>query len=280
MDIEHLRTWIGREARAAQRATPEPIAGLAALLDHEVSPWPAGEVPPLGHWLYFLPQVRRSQIGPDGHPQRGGFLPPVALPRRMWAGGRLRFLAPLPIGAAVERISTIEDVMAKTGSTGEMVFVTVKHMIAADGVPAIEEWQDLVYRGGDVGAAAAAAPATERPCADAALTVTADPVSLFRYSALTFNGHRIHFDRDYARDAEGYPGLVVHAPYAATLLLDLFARETPGARVTGFSFRARRPLFDTAPFTLNLQRGDGTSEAWTADADGQAAMTATINWER
>lgn len=280
MDIDQLRTWIGREARAAQRATPEPIAGLAALLDHEVSPWPVGEVPPLGHWLYFLPHVRQSQIGPDGHPQRGGFLPPVALPRRMWAGGRLRFLAPLPIGAAVERISTIEDVTAKTGSTGEMIFVTVKHAIAADGVPAIEEWQDLVYRGDAVGAAATPAPATEPRRADATRVVSADPVALFRYSALTFNAHRIHYDRDYARDVEGYPGLVVHGPYAATLLIDLFGRETPGARVTGFSFRARRPLFDTAPFTLNLTHGDGISEAWTADADGQAALTATINWER
>ncbi len=280
MDIDQLRTWIGRSERAAQQATPEPIAGLAALLDHEAPPWPAGEVPPLGHWLYFLPRARQSTIGSDGHPQRGGFLPPIDLPRRMWAGGRLRFLAPLPIGAAIERRSTIEDVTAKTGSTGAMIFVTVKHAIAADGAPAIEEWQDLVYRG-DAGAAPAAPtpPAAPRR-ADATRTLVADPVSLFRYSALTFNGHRIHYDRDYARDVEAYPGLVIHGPYAATLLLDLFLRETPGARVTGFGFRARRPLFDTAPFTLNLQHGDGLAEAWTADADGQTAMTATINWER
>lgn len=281
VDIEHLRTWIGREERAAQLASPEPIAGLAALLDHDAPPWSAGEVPPLGHWLYFLPRARQSLIDDDGHPQRGAFLPPVDLPRRMWAGGRLRFHARVPIGAAIERVSTIEEVAAKTGSTGAMVFVTVKHSVHAAGALAIEEWQDLVYRsdaGGEAGAAPAVAAEPRR--ADATRTITPDPVSLFRYSALSFNGHRIHYDRDYARDVEGYPGLVVHGPYAATLLMDLFLRETPGARVTAFGFRARKPLFDTAPFTVNLLHGDGAGEAWTADRHGQVAMTATINWER
>ncbi|MDO9488753.1 MAG: MaoC family dehydratase N-terminal domain-containing protein [Sphingomonadaceae bacterium] len=280
MDIEHLRTWIGRSERAAQTASPEPIAGLAALLDHDVPPWPADEVPPLGHWLYFLPHARQSQIGADGHPRRGDFLPPVDLPRRMWAGGRLRFHAPLPIDAAIERLSIIEDVAAKTGATGAMLFVTVKHIIHADGALAIEEWQDIVYRGDAPAAAPPPAPSAADPRrADVTREWTADAVSLFRYSALTFNAHRIHYDRDYARDVEGYPGLVVHGPYAATLLLDLFLRETPVARVTGFDFRARKPLFDIAPFTLNLQHGVGSSEAWTAGADGQAAMTARISWE-
>ncbi|MBA4094797.1 MAG: acyl-CoA dehydrogenase, partial [Candidatus Accumulibacter sp.] len=183
--MEHLRAWIGREERAAQTAAPEPIAGLAALLDHDSPPWRAGEVPPLGHWLYFLPHARQSQIGADGHPQRGGFLPPVDLPRRMWAGGRLRFHAPMRIGSAIERLSTIEDVTAKSGSTGAMVFVTVKHVVHADGVLAIEEWQDLVYRG-DATAAPAAVPAAaaEPRRADATRALSADPVSLFRYSAL------------------------------------------------------------------------------------------------
>jgi 3-methylfumaryl-CoA hydratase len=260
-----------------QVASPEPIAGLAALLDHATPPWPANEVPPLGHWLYFTPRALQSQIGADGHPLRGGFLPPVELPRRMWAGGALRFLAPVPIGSSLERVSTIDDVVAKTGASGEMLFVTVRHLIHADGRAAIEERQDLVYR--HEGSTGASATAVEPRPADASRTITPDPVQLFRYSALTFNGHRIHYDRDYARNVEGYPGLVVHGPYAATLLLDLFLREKPGARVTGFSFRAQRPLFDTAPFTVNLLRGDATAEAWTASADGRPAMTARIEWE-
>ena len=277
MDIDHLKSWIGREERATQIASPEPIAGLAALLDHDTPPWADGVVPPLGHWLYFNPRVPQSQIGEDGHPMRGGFLPPVELPRRMWAGGALKFLAPIRIGTTIERVSTIDDVAAKTGASGEMIFVTVHHVIHADGVAVIEERQDLVYRDGG-SAGAPSAPAEPR-AADTSRSIIPDPVMLFRYSALTFNGHRIHYDRDYARDVEGYPGLVVHGPFAATLLLDLFLREKPAARVTGFSFRAQRPLFDTAPFTINLLRGDPTAEAWTASADGRPAMTARIEWE-
>ncbi|MDF7774786.1 MaoC family dehydratase N-terminal domain-containing protein [Sphingomonas sp. AOB5] len=276
MDIEHLKSWIGREERASDVASAAPLAGLAALLDHETPPWAEDEVPPLGHWLYFLPQARQSMIGDDGHPKRGGFLPPVPLPRRMWAGGRLKFHGAIPVGSTIERVSTIEDVTAKSGASGEMVFVTVRHAIHAGGVLAIEEWQDLVYRGESApGAAASAVPASTRE-ADISRAYTTDPVALFRYSALTFNGHRIHYDRDYARDVEGYPGLVVHGPLSATLLMDLFLRAHPRAAVTGFSFRARAPLFDIAPFTLNLAREDGKAALWTADAGGRPAMTAEI----
>ncbi|MDB5704456.1 MAG: hypothetical protein JWN66_1572 [Sphingomonas bacterium] len=273
MDIEHLRQWIGREERASDIASAAPLAGLAALLDYEAAPW-NDEVPPLGHWLYFLPRARQSAIHADGHPKRGDFLPPVPLPRRMWAAGQVSFHAPLRVGSPIERVSTVSDVTAKTGASGEMLFVTLRHEIHSHGVLAIEERQDLVYRG--AGAAPTPTPTTEAPVADAARIVTPDPVALFRYSALTFNGHRIHYDRDYARDVEGYPGLVVHGPYAATLLVDHFLRETPGAQVTRFSFRARRPLFDTTPFSLNLKRTAGGAEVWTADASGQPAMTGTI----
>jgi 3-methylfumaryl-CoA hydratase len=273
--MEHLRQWIGREERASDWTSSAPLAGLAALLDHEKSPWTTGEVPPLGHWLYFLPHARQSAIDIDGHPKRGDFLPPVPLPRRMWAGGEMVFHAPLPVGAPIERVSTIADVTAKTGSSGAMLFVTLRHAIFCSGALAIEERQDLVYRGPD--GTAAPAPATEAPKADATRIVTPDPVALFRYSALTFNGHRIHYDRDYAR-SEGYPGLVVHGPYAATLLVDHFLRETPDAVVKRFSFRARRPLFDTAPFSLNLRRTGAAAEVWTADAASQPAMTGTIDF--
>jgi len=274
VDVEHLRDWIGREESAEDIASPQPIAGLAALLDHEVPPWREGEVPPLGHWLYFLPRARQSEIGVDGHPKRGGFLPPVELPRRMWAAGRVDFRAPIPLGAPITRLSTIKDVTAKTGASGEMVFVTVHHAIRADGVLAIEERYDIVYRGMG-GAGGSPAPAEPRP-ADVRRGFTADPIALFRYSALTFNGHRIHYDRDYAGEVEGYPGLIVHGPLQATLLMDLFLRETPGARPRSFEFRARAPLFDTTPFVLNLARSASGAELWTADADGRPAMTGTI----
>jgi 3-methylfumaryl-CoA hydratase len=275
MDVDQLRSWIGRSEDSRDLALRRPLRGLAALLDHTGTPWGDETVPPLGHWLYFLPAAPQSALGEDGHPARGGFLPPVDLPRRMWAGGRLRFHRPIPLDAAIERRSTIEDVQAKNGSTGEMVFVTVRHEISAGADMAIEEWHDIVYRG-DAASGGGPARPIERPAADIGETWRPDPVSLFRYSALTFNGHRIHYDRDYARDVEGYPGLVVHGPLSATLLVDLFLRHRPGARITAFSFRARGPLFDTAPFTLNLAWTGTGAELWTAGPDGKVAMTATL----
>jgi 3-methylfumaryl-CoA hydratase len=279
VDIDHLRTWIGREERARDIAAPGPLAGLAALLDHDAPPWTDGEVPPLGHWLYFLPRALQSALGEDGHPQRGGFLPPVPLPRRMWAGGELSFHAPIPLGAPIERVSMIDDITAKTGASGEMVFVTVRHVIYADGAPAVEERQDIVYRGPAAAGDPAPAAAGGRRTADASRDCLAGPVALFRYSALTFNGHRIHYDRDYARGEEGYPGLVVQGPLIATLLMDLWLRERPGAAVSGFAFRARAPLFDIAPFSLNLALDDGGAELWAADAGGRVAMTARVEGE-
>lgn len=280
--MDHLRSWIGRQERMEGHAAPEPLAGLAALLDHQTPPWPRGEVPPLGHWLYFLPCALQSDIGEDGHPKRGGFLPPIPLPRRMWAGGSLNFHAPMRIGAPIERVSTITDVVAKSGNSGDMVFVTVDHRISNDGTLLIEERQDIVYRTPAPPAAPAAAAPTVAPetrAADATRGYQADPVALFRFSALTFNSHRIHYDRDYACNEEGYPGLVVHGPFAATLLADLWLRTYGGKRMKGFSFRARAPLFDTAPFTINLAGNADQTEAWTANEAGQPAMTAVIEGE-
>ena len=282
MDVEHLKSWVGREERSEGIAAPEPLAGLAALLDHERSPWRAGEVPPLGHWLYFLPRVPQSQIGEDGHPRTGGFLPPVPLPRRMWAGGGMTFHAPIAIGEPIERVSTIVDVVPKSGASGDMLFVTVGHRISTAAGLAIEERQDIVYRAPAEPGAAPAAPspaALARTPGEVTERYRADPVRLFRYSALTFNSHRIHYDRDYARDVEGYPDLVVHGPYQATLLIDLYLRRHRGARVRAFEFRGRAPLFDGVDATLNLAGTVSTAEAWTAGASGAPAMTATIEGE-
>lgn len=279
--FDHLKDWVGRVEMRTDTAIAAPLAGLAATLDHDTPPWPGGELPPLGHWLHFLPNALQRDIGEDGHPHKGGFLPPVPLPRRMWAGSDMRFLAPIPIGAEMRRASTIQSVEHKAGRSGDMVFVSVMHEIATEAGVAIREKQDIVYReaakpGETVPPAVAAEPL---PAPRWTGSVTPDPVLLFRYSALTFNGHRIHYDRPYCRETEGYPGLVVHGPLTATLLMDLVLRnlgsDLGDRRVAGFRFRARRPLFDTAPFTLNAaDREDGEIEGWVVGPDGQVAMTA------
>nr|WP_283949540.1 MaoC family dehydratase N-terminal domain-containing protein [Limobrevibacterium gyesilva] len=260
-------------------ATAFPVAALSATLDRDdAKPRPGDVLPPLWHWLYFLPLARHSQLGPDGHPQRGGFLPPVPLPRRMWAGGRFNFRKPLHIGEAITRTSTITDVSMKEGRTGRLVFVLVRHEVAgADGVALTEE-HDIVYR--DAPAAGEASP-PPRPAPGGAQwrrDIVPDDVLLFRYSALTFNGHRIHYDRRYVTTAEGYPGLVVHGPLIATLLVDLLRRHTD-APLAAFRFRAVRPIFDIAPFAVCGAPGgdgpDGSKTAlWAQDSDGFLCMEA------
>lgn len=276
MDITRLREWIGRTQSLEDIASGGQIAGLAALLDHEIPPWRKGEVPPLGHWLYFLPRARQSEIDVDGHPRRGPFLPPVTLPRRMWAGSRVSFRVPIEIGEAMTRRSTIWDVKAKTGASGEMVFVTVRHEIAtAKGTVLVEE-QDIVYR--DVPRHAEMPPpaAAQSRTGSHVRRVAPDPTQLFRFAALTFNAHRIHYDREYCRAIEGYPGLLVQGPFTAMLLMDHFLRTRPGASVEQFTFRAQRPLYDTASFDLCLEARDNGADLWALDAAGEKAMAAHV----
>jgi 3-methylfumaryl-CoA hydratase len=278
-DIAHLKTWIGRTEEISDVAAPAPLAGLAALLDHDEPPWEQNALPPLAHWLYFLPRARQSEIDLDGHPKRGGFLPPVPLPRRMWAGSRIEFLAPIPVGATMLRRSSIASVEGKSGTSGDMVFVTVRHEISFEGTAALIEEQDVVYREPPKADAAGGTPRAAKeppPQSEWTRTVTPDPVQLFRYSALTFNGHRIHYDRDYCRDVEGYPGLVVHGPYSATLLVDHFLRRRPRARIARLQFRARAPLFDIAPFELCGRLQEGGARLWTRGPSGETAMELTL----
>jgi 3-methylfumaryl-CoA hydratase len=275
MDIDRLRGWIGGTEIIQDIAAAAPLAGLAALLDHETPPWAEGYVPPLGHWLYFLPRARQSDIDVDGHPRRGGFLPPIDLPRRMFAGATIAFHAPIAIGAKIERVSTILDVTEKTGTSGHLVFVKLRHEVASNGTLAVTEEQDIVYRE----AAAAPSPPSPKPdgaprMASSVRRIVPDPTQLFRFSALTFNAHRIHYDRDYARNVEFYPGLVVQGPYIALLLMDHLLRHDPTARLHSFRFRAKSPLFDTAPFDVSLARKDGGYDLHAIDADGREAMTA------
>ena len=280
--MEHLRDWIGRSETRNDEATAAPVAALSATLDRDdPQPLPGSVVPPLAHWLYFTPQARQSQIGPDGHAKRGDFLPPVPLPRRMWAGGRLEFVHPLRIGDEMLRTSRITGVTIKHGRSGALVFVTLRHEISnAQGVALTEE-HDIVYRDAPSPAAPVAEPRTAPVDDDFSRLITPDPVLLFRYSALTFNGHRIHYDRSYVTEVEGYPGLIVHGPLIATLLLDLLRRERPQARLARFSFKAFRPVFDINTFTVCGKTDEGPPsggrhvQLWARDHDGYLAMQAT-----
>ncbi len=278
LDIDHLKTWIGRSETLADTVTAVPVAALSATLDRDdPRPRTGDPLPPLWHWLYFLPLHRQSEIGPDGHAKRGGFLPPVPLPRRMWAGSRFVFHRPLRVGEAMRRTSTIADVTHKEGRSGPLVFVLVRHEIAGEesGGPALVEEHDIVYR--EAPAPGETAPAPRPAPAEAAWRrdIVPDDVLLFRYSALTFNGHRIHYDRRYVTEVEGYPGLIVHGPLIATLLVDLLRRNVE-APLTRFAFRAVRPLFDTAPFAVcGAPTGKGREAAvWAQDAEGFLAMQA------
>lgn len=282
IDMKHLSQWIGKTERYDDVVTAAPLAGYAAMLDRkDAYPQPGDELPPSAHWLYFLPQAPQSEIGPDGHPKRGEFLPPVALPRRMWAGSRLEFLKPLKVGDAVQRVSTIQDVSHKQGKTGDLVFCVVRHEISnAEGLCIVDE-HDIVYRDEPD---SNAPPPLAKAAPDGAQwshRIEPDPVLLFRYSALTFNGHRIHYDRSYVTEVEGYPGLIVHGPLIATLLMDLCRREQPGRLLKSFAFRAVSPLFDTAPFAVNgCLSDDGLgAEVWASKEDGSLAMQAKASFD-
>lgn len=277
--FDHLADWIGRSETRTDLVHAAPIAALAALLDRAEATPVAGEaVPPLAHWLYFLPVHRQLTLGPDGHAARGEFLPPVPLAHRMWAGSRIAFLRPVAIGETIRCVSRIAAVTVKQGRSGPLVFVTVRHEIGNSAGLAITDEHDIVYRGE---AGATAAPPVPAPAGEAwSREVRPDPVLLFRYSAVTFNAHRIHYDHPYATRVEGYPGLVVHGPLVATLLVDLLRRNRPGVDLATFSFRATRPLFDTAPFAVCGLPDEPTKSArlWTRDAGGALTMEAVATW--
>ncbi len=275
-ELDYLRSWIGRTQAESEFVSPRLAKQLAASLDYEdvvQTGWP---LPPLWHWALFPHIVPQSQVGADGHPKRGGFLPPVPLPRRMWAGSRIQFKRPLVVGCEVTRTSQILDVAAKEGRSGKLVFVRLHHELEDTEGPLISEEQDVVYRE----AAATAYGSAKGPSAPTEFTwkreVAPDPVLLFRYSAATFNGHRIHYDRTYARDQDGYPALVVHGPLTATLLIDLLRRCVPNESIVSFSFKAVNPLFGGVPFCICAARSPGSAavKLWAANSDGVLCMDA------
>ena len=262
--------WIGREERRSDRVTDAALARFRATIGGA-----QGEhAPPGFHWCLCTPDAPMDELGEDGHPKKGGFLPPVPLPRRMWAASELGFRAPIPKDAEIERVSTVASIEEKQGKSGLLVFVEVDHVTSADGKVAVRERQSLVYR------EAARAP-MELPRASGAelsawpvtRSLSPDPVLLFRFSALTFNSHRIHYDLAYAEDEEGYPGLVVHGPLTATLLLTLAAEEL--GEVKRFSFRGLSPAFAGQPLHL-AARSEGKGLAMEAiGGDGRTVMQAS-----
>lgn len=279
MDIDYLKQWIGRSETRIDTIASTPIDALTALLDRDDSPATNGDiVPPLWHWLYFLPIVRSSQIGPDGHPMRGGFLPPVPLPRRMIAGGRIDYVQGLRVGDTVTRRAQVLSVEHKRGRTGDLVFVTVRNEFETERGMALVEEQDIVYR---EAAPPGSAPATSAQLAPAGhlwdRKFTPDEVILFKFSALTLNGHRIHYDHPYVTQVESYPGLIVHGPLIAILLADLARRHAPQRSVARLTYRGVNPTFNTGPFLLcGTPDGENSAALWSRSIEGQLAMQASI----
>jgi 3-methylfumaryl-CoA hydratase len=272
--------WVGRTESITERIDARTVQAMAATLDRPAAPQPGKALPPGWQWLFFNPAVARSGLGPDGHPKRGGFLPPIELPRRMWAGSRLNYFGDVTVDTEATRASRIAKVENKVGKRGSLWFVTVEHTTTSLGKTCIVEEQDIVYREATPpGAAAAAKPERYDGEAQWGREVLPDTTLLFRYSALTFNGHRIHYDQDYARDQEGYQGLVVHGPLTATLLQQLALEKGGGRKLARFEFRGVSPLIAGRAFRIEGREAEaGTLALWARGPDGELAMSATATF--
>jgi 3-methylfumaryl-CoA hydratase len=273
IDLEHLRTWVGRERTDTDTACVRHANLMAATVDRGGERLRAGDpLPPLWHWIYFLEGLPPGELGRDGHPARGAFLPPVPFSNRMWAGGRVDFEAAVPLGAALEKRSRVQSVEHKHGRSGDLVFVTVLHEILVDGRRAIREEHDLVYR--DAAPDAISPPQADARVAQFTREVLPNTTTLFRYSALTFNGHRIHYDLDYCRTVEGYGNLVIHGPLSATWLAG-YGEEVGGRRLRHFAYRGVRPALLGNALRLNATLVGSRLELWMTLADGTVSMQAS-----
>ncbi len=277
---EDYQDWVGRTQTVDDEMAPAAARGAAALFGRSDLEVATGRVlPALWHWFYFLPMADQARLSEDGHPERGDFMPPVPLPRRMFAGARARFVRPLVLGRPARRVSEIRSVAMKRGRSGDLAFVTVGHTIHQDGAVCVEEERDIVYR--EAGGAVPAPERAEPHAVDAGVWeewVEPDPPMLFRFSALTFNAHRIHYDRPYAMQVEGYPGLVVHGPLTAMLLAEL-VRQHDRRPLAAFSFRGRAPLFDLSPVRLLGRPGGAKVELEARGGDDRRALTAIAELE-
>ncbi len=286
-----IEAWVGRSQSLTEVIHSVQVRQLAATLNdaQRLARPDSAPLPAAWHWAYFNPLEVQSRLGDDGHPRRGDFLPPVELPRRMWAGSRLNWTRAFSVGSTVTRHTRIDKVERKSGRSGDMVFVTLAHRYQdADGL-LLEEEHDIVYRDwptaaeksalADLGARARAGEHAFERTGARQQAVRADAVMLFRYSAATFNGHRIHYDADYCRDVEGYPGLVVHGPLIATLLLGFVENSlAPGGFVRSFRFRAKRPTFDIGSLHLHAQSGapDKAFDVWSTNNIGEVGLDAQV----
>ncbi len=267
---------IGRSEHVTDTLDLRQARLMQLTLDRPATYQAGDPLPPFWHYLYFNPQIRHSDLGPDGHEQLGRFIPDFGLPRRMWAGGRVSIDAPLRLGEIVEKTSKIRAIEEKSGRSGRLCFVTVDHDFSVGGAHRLRETQNIVYR---ARATPGSTPPLGKPAPeDAHFTkmVTPDPVLLFRYSALIFYGHRIHYDADYTRNIEGYPNLVVHGPLIATLLIQLGLEHLGHRRLTAFDIRAMAPLFADTPFTLEGRLTPKGASLWARRLNDTIAMTVTL----
>lgn len=283
MDIESLRKHIGTKIVEVDEATQAPLRGLVAAFDRDDRVPEKGEpIPPGWHLVYFHSMARKATLGEDGLPTVGGVIPKVPFPRRMYAGTSLTFHHPLRVGDPISRETELSDIALRSGSTGELIFATqTRRIFSPRGLAIVEEsytvFRDAINPGEKSGIPKRDAPPGDLPWSR---QITTDPVSLFRYSAVTFNPHRIHYDRTYATTVEGYPGLVVHGPYSQQCLIDLARDNNPGRTIASFTQRARAPLFDTAPFTVAGRPADGGSaaELWAVTPAGTIAMEVKLRF--
>ncbi len=272
-DLSHLQGWIGKKREAQDVITPRLANSVAAILNEAPTLRNGDMAPPGIHWCLSPDIVPMSGLGPDGHPARGDFLPPVPLPRRMWAGGELHLHGPFRVGDAISRRSSISDVIMKNGRTGPLCFVTVDHEYYGPAGLALSERHDIVYR--PLQSPTDARPSEATPSPDVRYAVDASSTLLARFSAVTFNGHRIHYDRDYCLKEEGYPGLLVHGPLQATLLLSTALGMAASDPLKRFTYRSLAPLFDGSAFSVNGARRNGAYDLWISSAAGNVTMRAT-----
>ncbi|MGH8746093.1 MAG: FAS1-like dehydratase domain-containing protein [Burkholderiales bacterium] len=286
--LDHLRGCVGRREALEDRCDAARVRQLAASLDLDPAPLADGaELPPLWHWIFATPLSRLREAGPDGHPARGGFLPPVPLPRRMWAGSQLEWLRTPRLGEPLRRDSIVESVDMKQGRSGTLVFVRVRHEWRSGTALLMREGQDIVYRDAPPEARAKPNPPAEPPvwreplgANGARCALVPNDVLLFRYSALTFNSHRIHYDRRYCLEAEGYPGLVVHGPLMATVMATLAWLQAGRRAPRSFNFRAQAPVFDSEAITVHAAADKSSTRAEVRKADGTLAQSGEMRWEQ
>lgn len=281
---------IGKRDISIETVNRKDLTGLASLLDYPITvrngrlqlPWDEHDAPPFAHWLNANPLAAHCDRGADGHPAQGGFFPDFPFPRRMWAGSRVRLLSPYGVDQPLQHQRELAAIQPKSGRSGDMIFVTVVHEFRCEGKVVVREEQDIVYRNASTAAVTAPGvkPGAEIMAAfeyDWCNTITPDPLMLFQYSAVTHNGHRIHYDRNYAITQENYPALVVQGPLTATCLLDLYLKNNPGSRVESFSFRGLSPLYDLADCYMMGSGDSNSAELWAVGPDGNRAMTLSVS---